>query len=609
MSKSKYLVSSFWAMNTHEQHQVRAFADHADKTLLDVRGFYLNRVAYGAVIDDGTRSLEQFNTISPIFDGLNAQQREEIEGQLLLTYYQLSTQYELERIERMSYKLPEIATQIRLCANLINQLRLTSVEPKMSRELLQMIASSGKYTQYLGLKLLVPALLESIDTMASHQKSVTDFISFINERRLYWVWAGSTVSILLSLFPDYLADTSHATAALGWTGLIGGSLSWILYFMRAGLAWHGLIEHTFFPTKEERALGLTLQERFWVQWDMRKYQILNDTIWGMCNFACFFVLVGSGLLGNIGNAFTASLLLMDAILTMWRMYEEETEHRAKMKRFSDDHAVLKRQIDWAKKMGQSAVKYEMAYQETTLKAHMADLEWKYKKTMTAIDLLYSTFLLTAFVLLCCSVLFMPYTAVVLAVSATVMCFTFNLIYNTATMVVNVSKAKHIQREFDDALLKQLGEFKQLFEQYEKAQGSEQRQPLEGPLKMAYLQMKALRAESVYQQKMVMHQRNHLIISTIRDVLIPTMFIASLVFLPLGIGVPLLILSFTIAFGLYEYSQKTMPKKAESVRLFPEASYEKFSREALTHSPQELALLLDSEKTAASPGIQPKYVYN
>lgn len=609
MSKNIYLASSFWALNREEQENLRAFADRADKSKLDIRAFSLARTSCAAVIGDVTSSLERLKVISPVFSCLNDAQKEDIVGELLLAYYQLSTQYELDRIERLSHKLPETAAKIRLCAQLLNKIRLTLIEPSMSLELMEAIASSEGCTQYLGIKLLVPALLESVDTMASRRQSATDFISFINERRLYWVWAGSTVATLLNIFPDYLVNPSNATATLGWTSLVGGSLSWILYFMRGGFAWCGLIEHVFFPTKEERLLGLTSQERFWIQWEMRKYQILNDTIWGICNCACFFVLVGSGLLGNLGNAFTASLLLMDAVLTVWRMYEEEAQHAERMRHFEKDLGALQAQIAWAQKTGQSTTKYQMAYEETKLRANRAKLDWQYKKASTAMDLLYATCLLAAFTVICLSVLFMPHVALVLAVVGTLMCFSLNLIYNISAMSANVSKAKDIRQQTDDALLKELAEFKELFAQYSAMKTDIERKPMEGQLKMYYLKMRALEAESSYQQKMITHERNHLIVSTIRDILIPPMFIVSLTLLPLGFGVPLLIVSLMLAFGLYWYSQKTMPKKSEPALSFPEASYQKFAAEVATQSPQALKLLLMPEEKPENPGIQPKYVYN
>ncbi len=609
MSKNIYLASSFWDLSTEEQSRLREFADHTDKSKLDIRGFSLARVPCAAVIDDVSSSLERLKSISSVFSCLSDDQKEEIIGELLLAYYQLSTQYELDRIERISHKLPETAAKIRLCAQLLNKIRLTLIEPKMSLALIEAIASSEKCTQYLGVKLLVPALLESVDTMASRRQSATDFISFINERRLYWVWAGSTVATLLNIFPDYLINPSNATAALSWTSLVGGSLSWILYFMRGGFAWCGLIEHVFFPTKEERLLGLTWQERFWIQWEMRKYQILNDTIWGVCNCACFFVLVGSGLLGNMGNAFTASLLLMDALLTVWRMYEEETQHAERMQHFEKDIECLQAQIAWAQKTGQSTTKLQMAYEETKLRANRAKLDWQYKKTSTAMDLLYSTCLLAGFTVICLSVLFMPHVALVLAVVGTLLCFTLNLIYNVSSMSMNVSKAKDIRQQTDEALLKELADFKKLFTRYSAMKSDAERKPIEGQLKIYYLKMRALDAESLYQRKMITHERNHLIVSTVRDILIPPMFIVSLTLLPLGFGIPLLVVSLMLAFGLYWYSQKTMPKKSEPDMSFPEASYQKFTQEVLIHSPQELKLLLTPEEKPENPGIQSKYVYN
>lgn len=610
MSKHVYLSTSFWALSEQDQKKVTAFADGASKHDLDTRTFYLNRTQCAAVIGEDVGLLNHFNVLSPVFGVLGKPQKETIEQALLLIYYRLSTQYELDRLECMSHKLAETALQIRLCTNLINQLRLTSIEPKISQPLLKAIASSGGYIEYLGLKLLVPVLLESVDTIASRHQSATDFISFINERRLYWVWAGSSVSILLSAFPDYLSDSTHATDALGGMGLVGGSLSWMLYFMRAGFGWYGLIRHTLFPTEEERALNLTLSERFWVQWEMRKYQILNDTIWGICNFACFFVLVGTGLLGNIGNGLTAGLLLMDAILTLMRLHEEESAYFSRKKLFEEEMRRLEEKMAWSKTMNNSKmVDYQLAYDALKWKAAQAKLEWQYKLFQTSLDLLYASLLLISFGILLASVLLMPHVALMVAVGATISCFTLNLMYNTGTMAVGVSKCKAIKNESETFLLNKLKTFKALFTECASLDDATLRQETQGKLKLSYLEMRSLISETSYQEKMIVHQRNHLMVSTIRDVLIPAVFITSLVFLPLGVGVPLLVLSLTFAFGLYAFSQSTMPKKEPHVAVFPEVEYAAFIAKVSSSPLETLVLDLKPKPDERDPGIQSNYVYN
>jgi hypothetical protein len=609
MPKNTNLTSSFWALSEEEQTKVRYFSESGDSSKLDVRDFYLERASCIRVVEGAVSTVERCRTLSPAFDLMNSDQKTQIEGELLLAYYQLSTQYELDRIERTSYALPETAKKIRLCAELLNQLRLSAVQPKMDRELLCEMSCSGKYTQYLGVKLLVPVLLDSMDTIASRNKSATDFISFINERRLYWVWGGSTVSAILSVLPDDLAGISSARNTLGWTGFVGGSLSWILYFIRGSLAWCGLIEHTFFLSQEEQALGLTVQQRLFVQFEIRKYPILNDTLWGLCNCACFFVLVGSGLLGNLGNGLTALLLLMDASLTMWRMREESLAHHANLSRLRKDLAEIQQKALWAKKMGQSLDVYDYASQELRLKLSQAELDWKYKKISTAIDLIYSVSLLTAFSLLCLSAVLMPYAPLVMMVACTIVCFSFNLIYNTSMMSLNVSKIRENRKVMDDSLLKELEHFKDLLESCSKRDENQGVDDLRLQLKLSYLKIKQWSVDSKHEEKMLGHQCRYLIVSTVRDMLIPSIFIVSFVFLPLGVGMPLLALSCVLAGALYWYSQKTMPQKDQPVTLFPEKEYKKFELNARTHTPQALLASLVGPKNAGESGIQSQYVYN
>ncbi len=608
MKTPLYFSTSFSALSTEDQRKVSEFLESGDVHHLDLRRFYLKRNVFSSVIREDMTLLSHFDAISPAFSTLTESQKETIEKDLMLIFYRLFTQYELDRIESMSHKLSETAEQIRRCAALINHLRLTRIEPKVSQSLLRETANSGQCTRYLGVKLLVPALLESIDTIASGHQKATDFIGFINERRLYWIWASSSVSILLTAFPNEFGNATYANQTLTYTGLIGGNLSWILYFMRASFGWYGLIRHTFFLSEEEAKLNFTWNERFWIQWEMRKYQILNDTIWGICNFACFFVLVGSGLLGDIGNGLTASLLLMDGILALMRLYEEESAYRLRQKCFEEELRQLESKMRWSVG-GKVSVDDKMAYETLKWKMTQARLEWDHRVYQASLDLLYSTFLFIAFVVLIGSALMMPHVALILAVAATITCFTLNLSYNTGTMTLGVAKSKKMIHESDALLLEKIEAFKVLAAQFEKTQDPNCRKTSEGQLKMYYLEMKLLKSESIYQQKMCVYQRNRLLVSTIRDLVIPVLFITSLVFLPWGVGVPLLILSLGLAFALYSFFEKTVPQKDGHLADFPEKEYDLFVKKALLSSTDQLACMLNQDRNIGDSGIQTEYVYN
>lgn len=609
MVKNIFMGSSFWALSQDDKATIRQFAEgqHPSDTL-DVRFIYLNRAIFSEVVGDAEQQLDKIGFLSVGFCYLSDAQKDELEANLMLIYYQLSARYELDRIERRGYKLADKALQIKECARLINLLRLSRTAHRLDHSLAQELAISARHTQYLGIKLVVPALLEGVDAATSgRKKSLRDFISFINERRLYWVWGGASIAAVLSLLPSYVADTSAATDVLGWTGMIGGSLSWILYFMRAGLVWSGLIAHTFdfALTKEERSLGFTFEERWQTQWKMRKYRLLNDSIWGTCNLACFLVLVGSGLLGNLGNAFTAALLLMDAILTAYRMYEEETEHQANMLRYDKEVRGLEKQIQWTESMRRGDLDaietLRLSLKDVKHKIFKAELNWKYKKQSTTMDLIYSTCLLAAFVVLCCASLFSPPLAVIVGVAGIVLCFALNLIYTSAAMTLSVSKSQQMQQVADQELTEQMGIFIMLAKKQDAiSQDSTQKDEyilLDNQMKLVYLTLNELHAESRHQQKMISHQRCKAIVTIIRDAFIPPLFMASLVFMPLGVGVPLLIISLTLAIGLYWLLSKSQPQKAVALNEFPEASYRALCEKSLHEAPLELKASLDEGITS------------
>ena len=97
--------------------------------------------------------------------------------------------------------------------------------------------------------------------------------------------------------------------------------------------------------------------------------------------------------------------------------------------------------------------------------------------------------------------------------------------------------------------------------------------------------------------MVTHQQRQLLIATIRDALIPPLFIASLVFMPLGVGIPLLILGLTLMICV-TYGLSWMKPEKSAAPNFDEVAFENLRQQALTHSVQSLRsapqLLMDQD---------------
>ena len=608
MKHNIFTSPSFWALSSEDREAIQTYVDHhGEPRRLDIRPVYLKQFAFLKTLNDAEERLVNMQRLEGGLGFLSAEQKIAWEGELMLIYYQLSVQFELDRIQRVSHALPARAQQIRSCARLINLLRLSRVTTHGTFELQRQTADSEQYTQFLGLRLIVPALLETIDDLtSSRKKTVRDFIAHINERRLYWVWAGGMISAILTALPASFADTSNASHTLGMISPIGGSLSWILYFTRAGLVWSGLIGHSFefAMGEEERELGFTWSQRWRTHWQVRKYRLLNDSIWGLCNAACFFVLVGSGLAGYLGNVLTAALLLMDVIITIYSMYEQQTEHEANMHRYQQTIERLELEIQTAEKKNLTRfnkVPVEVlknALKEVQITAFKARLDWKFKHMSVSMDLMYAVSLIAAFCVVCCFFFppagVVPATALILGLVGISLCFLFNFAYMSASMTLQVSKVKALKTIAEKELVQQLRDFTTLAKRLES--------PYEAPylqnkLKFIFLNIEALKLDSRHQEKMVTHQQRQLLIATIRDALIPPLFIASLVFMPLGVGIPLLILGLTLMICV-TYGLSWMKPEKSAAPNFDEVAFENLRQQALTHSVQSLRsapqLLMDQD---------------
>jgi hypothetical protein len=609
MIKSILDSPSFWALDEAARAAVRSYVDpEGIRPVLDTCAIYKQRWSLATALVDAEKRLNQVNPA--LFPFLSVDQKRALEGELFLAFYQLSAQYKLDWVEREWAKLPDRGQQLKDCADLINQLR-TAHQRSPEAQLIYARSPSQGHTKYLGLRLITPVLLQSMDAIISGKiaplKSLVEGIGIANERRLYWVWGGSMIRVLLDLLPKSFTNTSTATHILDAISPITGQMSYLFYFTRAGIEWGGLISHTFdfAMGREERALALTRKERWTTQWEMRKYMLLNDTIWGVCNAACFFVLVGSGMLGFYGNVFTAVLLAMDLMLTAWRQEEEKVAHHANMERYRRHMEALEEQIKAMGGLtpgaleGVSIDRLRDALREVKQQAFQAQLDWKYKQYGTSLDLWYAASLLAAFAVLCCLSFpgfgILPAAGLLFIVVGTCLCFTFNLIYSSINMGLSVSKTSELKQLVDDNLQQQLGFFMASAQMINHLPTGEKGAHLELQLKQKYLTLHALRAESRHHQDVIRHQRYQLITSTLRDVLIPVVFITSIVFLPLGASIPVIAVGLILAVALYCFISKMDPlKKKQHLPDFDEHAYTVFRTKALTAEPAELLRLLGPE---------------
>lgn len=243
-------------------------------------------------------------------------------------------------------------------------------------------------------------------------------------------------------------------------------------------------------------------ERFKTQWNLRKYTLLNDSIWGLANMACFFWLVGTGSLGLAGNGLTGVLLIMDLTLAIWAFMEESTAHNQRMLQLETDIqqkngeiVALEQELNRIKALNRvlndnetkdkedKEKKLAMLYRDLAKykKAQeQEEFDWRYTKYNFISLVSYSAGLLIAFSMVCnfyapasvVNSLLIPASFVTghalspiammgMGVGGAAFCFLFTVLYAVATGVIDIRQSKGSAARIKEEYLKLLEEFKTL----------------------------------------------------------------------------------------------------------------------------------------------------
>lgn len=532
-----------------------------------------------------TNQLDKTDLTSFIF--LNEQQQVERYQNLQFTFYLISAQYLLDEIEGRRQNLQKYAEQLKQCAFLIHELRKAMSEITPATILASASDDdSEKCVKYLGLTLVAPTIVDALQAVSTGDKEVIEQwmgggktaiikhgMGKVNEVRLYWVWAGNFLSTVISLLPDNFTNKQQAQNAVSAPSLITGCMSWVLYYARFGINWLLVLKHTVpsdsWMTKEEQQIPFW--ERFTTQLDLRKFTLLNDSIWATANMACFFWLTGQGTLGYLGNVLTAVLLLMDVCLTIWRFSEESTQHNLEMKRYdeSDPESDIS-------KLKNAIRKAESEKERTMLEEHLkalfkakaqCEFEWKYKKYGLINDLAYSGTLLVAFTLMCCFLLpgaaFTPEIVLVLSVAGAALCFVLTAISAATSGYIDIAKSEETGQTAKAMCQKLLEEFDTI---------DEEKHPFEK--RLMYLDMKQLWADTDYQSRLAHFQKIKLLRSILVDILIPPLIFVSFTFFPLSIGLAAFAAGVVLA-SVTSKMLNALEPKAIKVPDFDEAEFVKF----------------------------------
>jgi hypothetical protein len=570
----------------------------------DFRAIFSQRKSLAASIHDCAHRLEQTNPAMLVY--LNDSQKKWLEHELLFAFYVYSAQYYLDLREDRGQHLEDLGAQIKKCAGLIDHLGQTMRPKSPDADMVQRVADSDKPAKYLGLTFIAPAIAGTMVDLSTGEPDLAKanvssgqtvkargWMTDVNGVRLYWVWGGGLLSNVISLFPDYCLNKQQACSVVASPSTLTGYMSWILYYSRFGINLSLLLKHTIsgpWMHQQERE-QISCWERFKTQWDCRKFALLNDSIWGMANMACFLWLVGPGTLGYLGNVVTTALLLMDVCITAWRFAEESTEHHATMARYDRDIQALECRPS-------SDIRVLDIYALKKARAR-AEANWQYKKYSTVNDLIYSVALLASFFVMCACLIppaaMAATTAMSLGLLGASLCFVLTVAYAAVGGRIEILKTYDSAKDKLDQCLWRVSQFN----------GSE-----DGRVKQQlYLSIKQLLGQSQHQQQLMNSQQMKWVLDILIQSLVPPVIFVSLIALPLSMGLGVIAAGFALAllstkvltwFGPKAYELPTMNEQEYQDLLHRDQDLR------LTDFPQATKMLSFFNKKVTPHPLQPEY---
>lgn len=549
------------------------------------------------------------NAHSALFPYMTEARRHQTLRDLQVTYLLLMAnfKYELEHQKRENSK--KYQEQLKQCEELIDALayledcKKKNIKPSPEQAYL----SREKPMAYMGLiygQLFAKHMVDLTSTSTS--KNIKKKVGGINEKRLYWVWASTNLKTMLALLPDDFFSANQAKELITYPDLYTGTMSWGLYFFRFSLNLSLLLKHTIagpWMSQEEKDEGFS--KRFWTQVDQRKFTLLNDFFWGIANALAFFVLYGKGLAGTSGDALTLALLLFDLMVAVWEFVEKEGKYneeiiayekgirrlgteikelRERTKKIQTEIDDLNKQLAGLQEQKAKEIKLklfelmrekeekekriiELELQDSALKRAKAkcEREWRYERLTLATNITYAFALTISFFLLAHPFVHAPAaTLVAMTLAGAVLCFAFSVIANAFKHGIEVDKTKRSLKDVKSELNERIEAF------IKNAPAMD-----ENAKKLMFLEIKKVRIDSEYQEKLLDLKTIQLLHNIFIESLIPPAIFLSLVFPPLAIGATIIAASIGTAFGTSMYIKKKYTPEKEVLKELEQEEYEQF----------------------------------
>jgi len=356
---------------------------------------------------------------------LRGAEQESMRETLLLAYYQLCAQFKLNEIENRKEARAGNESDIKRCALLLQALNDSS--------------SSGAHPNQTKYTPFFEKIYGSELTFLKKAPLVYSLnqMGWLNGWRFYWIWLSLLIPAVVAMMPSNFFNIKQTQQAMNVPDSFFKYMSVWLYALRFCVNLFLMMKHVVAPSAEEKEM-LAWQERLATQWNQRKFVMANDAVWGVVNGLTNFWLIGSGLLGFIGNLSLIGLLLVDLSLTVKRCLEAFDAHDVQAEAMHDEIRAIEKLLAQSTNTPDQNTKFAMQLELAHRNQAQLALDWKYKKQQLLYDVSYSVSLVVSFFVfvgcltsLAVSPLFVLYGAILLFAGA--------LLYTGASGQLNVNK--------------------------------------------------------------------------------------------------------------------------------------------------------------------------
>lgn len=267
------------------------------------------------------------------------------------------------------------------------------------------------------------ASFSNLVTAPAHVSKIKDYDSYLNMLRLYWIFTRLTFAQAVTVATDmhildkldaFFGTHNHAKAIVTALEAPIGIVNYFsvgIFLVRFALNAAMLVKHTFLPNN--KAKEASKSERFFYEFNKRKWGFMNDVAWASVNFLCNFREI-SGLSGPVASYLTFAFLSFDVAMVFYKLHLDKQDYLAKRSQYL-------REIEYCKTLRPEsndnlrALQTQINLLEKQLKA--LEMDWKVNEATlyyvaTAASLLALGFGLTLVVNSAILPIFLYYTCLI-----------------------------------------------------------------------------------------------------------------------------------------------------------------------------------------------------